>query len=89
MLQPNFGESAAYGVSQLCGTVACGIALDHKVLGGLAHLDSISISVSGELEQPSSVDGEQTRLMDTSMLADFYRLNSPDEPRILQWIWKL
>lgn len=51
-------DLSAYGVSQLFGTVAFGIALDHKLLGGLAHLDSTSISVSGEYEQPSGEDGE-------------------------------
>jgi transposase len=51
-------DLSAYGVSRLFGTVAFGIALDHKLLGGLAHLDSTSISVSGEYEQASSEDGE-------------------------------
>jgi hypothetical protein len=41
-------DLSAYGVSQLFGTVAFGIALDHKLLGKLAHLYSTSISVSGE-----------------------------------------
>jgi transposase len=47
-----------YGVSRLFGTVAFGIALDHNLLGGLAHLDTTSISVSGEYEQASSEEGE-------------------------------
>jgi transposase len=47
-----------YGVSRLFGTVAFGIALDHKLLGGLAHLDSTSISVSGEYEKASGEDQE-------------------------------
>lgn len=51
-------DLSSYGVSQLFGTVAFGIALDHKLLGGLAHLDSTSISVSGEYEQASGQDGE-------------------------------
>jgi transposase len=51
-------DLSAYGVSRLFGTVAFGIALDHKLLGGLAHLDSTSISVSGEYEQTSGEDGE-------------------------------
>jgi transposase len=48
----------AYGVIRLFGTVAFGIALEHKLLGGLAHLDSTSISVSEEYEQASREDGE-------------------------------
>ena len=51
-------DLSAYGVSELFGTVAFGIALDHKLLGGLAHLDSTSISVSGEYKQASGEDGE-------------------------------
>jgi transposase len=47
-----------YGVSRLFGTVAFGIALEHKLLGGLAHLDSTSISVSGEYEKASDEDQE-------------------------------
>jgi transposase len=51
-------DLSAYGVSRLFGTVAFGIALDHKLLGGLAHLDSTSISVSGEYEQAAGEDRE-------------------------------
>ena len=51
-------DLCAFGVSQLFGTVGFGIALEHRLLGGLAHLDSTSISVSGQYEQASSMDGE-------------------------------
>ncbi len=51
-------DLSAYGVSRLFGTVAFGIALDHNLLGTLAHLDSTSISVSGEYAQASGEDGE-------------------------------
>jgi len=51
-------EMSAYGVSRLFGSVAFGIALEHRLLGGLAHLDTTSLSVSGEYEQPSREDGE-------------------------------
>jgi transposase len=47
-----------YGVSRLFGTVAFGIALEHRLLGGLNHLDSTTLSVSGEYERPPSEDGE-------------------------------
>jgi transposase len=51
-------DLSAYGVSQLFGQVAFGIALEHRLLGGLAHLDTTSISVSGEYERTSPEDGE-------------------------------
>jgi transposase len=47
-----------YGVSSLFGTVAFGIAIENKLLGPLAHLDTTSISVSGEYEPAASEDGE-------------------------------
>lgn len=47
-----------YGASSLFGTVAFGIAIENKLLGPLAHLDTTSISVSGEYESAASEDGE-------------------------------
>lgn len=49
---------ATYGVSRLFGTVAFGIALDHRLLGQLNHLDSTSLSVSGEYDKASAEDAE-------------------------------
>ncbi|HKP98038.1 MAG TPA: IS1634 family transposase [Fibrobacteria bacterium] len=51
-------DLSAYGVSRLFGTVAFGIALEHQLLGGLAHLDTTSISVSGEYEHSPGEDVE-------------------------------
>ena len=48
------GQIAGYGVSRLFGSVAFGIALEHRLLGGLTHLDSTSLSVSGEYAQTES-----------------------------------
>ena len=53
MLGHALDDLSAYGVRRLFGTVAFGIALDHKPLGGLAHLDSTSISL---LATPRSND---------------------------------
>ena len=44
-------DIAAYGVSRLFGTVAFGIALDHRLLGQTNHLDSTTLSVSGAYER--------------------------------------
>ena len=41
-------EISDYGVSNLFATVAFGVALEHNLLGTLNHLDTTSISVSGE-----------------------------------------
>lgn len=44
-------EIAAYGSSKLFGEVAFEIALEHDLLSSLNHLDTTSISVSGEYEK--------------------------------------
>ena len=44
-------QISEYGVSNLFAQVAFGIALEHKLLGGLNHLDTTTISVSGEYEK--------------------------------------
>lgn len=51
-------DIAAYGVSRLFGSVAFGIALDNGLLGQLNHLDSTTLSVSGDYEKGASEDAE-------------------------------
>lgn len=46
-------EIAAYGSSKLFGEVGFEIALEHNLLGSLAHLDSTSLSVEGEYDVDS------------------------------------
>jgi transposase len=51
-------DIAAFGVSRLFGTVAFGIALDNRLLGQLNHLDSTTLSVSGDYE-PSTPEAAE------------------------------
>ena len=51
-------DIASYGVSRLFGTVAFGIALDNRLLGQLNHLDTTTLSVSGEYERATAEEGE-------------------------------
>ncbi len=51
-------DIAAYGVSRLFGSVAFGIALDNRLLGQTNHLDTTTLSVSGEYAQAGSEEAE-------------------------------
>ena len=51
-------DIAAHGVSRLFGTVAFGIALDNRLLGQTNHLDTTTLSVSGEYAQAGSEEAE-------------------------------
>ncbi len=53
-------EFSEYGVSQLFAKVAFGVAVEHHLLGNLNHLDSTTLSVSGEYVQRS--DAEPTTI---------------------------
>jgi len=45
-------EISQYGASNMFGTVAFGIAMENNLLGKVNHLDSTSISVTGEYASP-------------------------------------
>jgi transposase len=47
-----------FGSSPLFASVAFGIAMENNLLGNLSHIDSTSISVSGEYGQNQADDGE-------------------------------
>ena len=49
-------DIAAHGVSRLFGSVAFGIALDNHLLGQTNHLDSTTLSLSGEYEPSGPED---------------------------------
>ncbi|HLP42602.1 MAG TPA: IS1634 family transposase [Fibrobacteria bacterium] len=68
-------DLSAFGVSRLFGHVAFGIALEHRLLGNLAHLDTTSLSVSGEYERPGAVETEPATIRLTH---GFSKDNRPD-----------
>lgn len=51
-------DIAAYGASRLFGMVAFGIALENRLLGQLNHLDSTTLSVSGDYERTEAQEAE-------------------------------
>jgi transposase len=51
-------QIADFGSSSLFATVAFGIAIENNLLGNLSHIDTTSISVSGEYEQNLMNEGE-------------------------------
>jgi len=55
-------EFSKFGVSQLFAKVAFGVAVEHNLLGNLNHLDSTTISVSGEYAQSPDSDMEPTAI---------------------------
>lgn len=55
-------EISRYGVSDLFAKVAFGIAIENNLLAGLNHLDTTSLSVSGEYENSENPESSAIRL---------------------------
>jgi transposase len=55
-------DFADHGVSQLFAKVAFGAAVEHHLLGNLNHLDTTSLSVSGNYAQCANFDAEPTAI---------------------------
>ena len=55
-------DFAEHGVSQLFAKVAFGVAVEHHLLGNLNHLDSTSLSVSGDYAKRADSDAEPTAI---------------------------
>lgn len=51
-------QIADFGSSPLFASVAFGIAMENNLLGNLSHIDTTSISVSGEYAKNQVIDGE-------------------------------
>lgn len=68
-------EVAEYGSSELFAKVAFDIALEHDLLGATAHLDSTSISVTGDYER---VEGEEDEPPTIHLTHGFSKDHRPD-----------
>lgn len=66
-------EISNFGTTDLFGSVAFNIALENNLLGHLSHIDSTSISVSGEYLQNADAEGEPIGLQITHGHSKDYR----------------